>query len=250
MGERCDDLLADIVRLDFTLRPGADLAVVHGRVSNEGPLTRPVFRCEAELLLADAEAMRGGAYRHREHNQRRRDAVALALMRFTDTVNLRLAAVGPPTGRVPAGEAEAAQGAGRGGWVDIMCIIGARDSAQQGAVVPRSTVDDDSRPLHDMWRSLDVVASVAAVSAMSASARVGSSAARWRRPGGTPDHLPMNRRLRRPDEFHDQLPRPVDLVPAIKIDRVSGGRPGRPDAPGAPRRLLPPCAYTTRLTSR
>jgi hypothetical protein len=58
VGERCDDLLEDIVRLDFTFRPGADLALVHGRVPNEGA----VYRCEAELLLADAEAMRSGGY--------------------------------------------------------------------------------------------------------------------------------------------------------------------------------------------
>jgi hypothetical protein len=89
VGERCDDLLEDIVRLDFTFRPGADLAQVHGRVPNEGALMRAVYRCKAELLLADAEAMRSGAYRPREHDQRHQDAAVLALMRFTSAISSR-----------------------------------------------------------------------------------------------------------------------------------------------------------------
>jgi|tagenome__1003787_1003787.scaffolds.fasta_scaffold20646211_1 hypothetical protein len=57
LGERSDELFAEIVGLDFSSPPG-ELAKIRGRVPTEGALMRAFHRGEAELLVADAEAMR------------------------------------------------------------------------------------------------------------------------------------------------------------------------------------------------
>jgi hypothetical protein len=36
IGERYDELVEEILLLDFTFRPGAEMALVHGRAPNEG----------------------------------------------------------------------------------------------------------------------------------------------------------------------------------------------------------------------
>jgi len=64
MGERCQDLAEDLLALNLSFLPDG-MALVDGRVPAEGSLMRAFLRAEAELLVADADAMREGTYSQR-----------------------------------------------------------------------------------------------------------------------------------------------------------------------------------------
>jgi hypothetical protein len=65
---------------------------------------RALYRGEAELLVADADAMRERTYSARTPEHRLADAFAFVLLRFTDAVGYwgRGAAVAPKVRPVPA----------------------------------------------------------------------------------------------------------------------------------------------------
>lgn len=82
MGERCQDLAKDLLGLNLSFLPGG-MARMDGRVPAEGSLMRAFLRAEAELLVADADAMREGTYSRRTDQERRADAFLLLVLRFT-----------------------------------------------------------------------------------------------------------------------------------------------------------------------
>jgi hypothetical protein len=102
LGEHGDELVAELLELTFTFPPG-ELALIHGPVPIDGAVMRALHRAEAELLVADAEAMRAGAYRHRTPGQRRADDFVLVFERLRDaaTARDRRALVAPQPARVP-----------------------------------------------------------------------------------------------------------------------------------------------------
>src|SRR5690348_9059930 len=89
MGELCDDLATELLGFTFTFRPGSPTAEMTGPVDPEGPLVRALLRGEAELLMADADAMAAGTYRHRESGKRRVDALVLLVQRVGDAATAR-----------------------------------------------------------------------------------------------------------------------------------------------------------------
>jgi hypothetical protein len=86
MGERCEDIAEEMLGLDIRFGPDKS-ATVSGRMQADGPLWRAILRVEAELLLADADAMASGTYAARTPNQRRADAFVLVAERIGEAVN-------------------------------------------------------------------------------------------------------------------------------------------------------------------
>jgi hypothetical protein len=81
LGERFDDVGDELVGFDVEWRDDGR-AEVTGRMSADGALMRALCRAEAELLLADADAMAAGTYRGRTPDQRRADAFVLVAERL------------------------------------------------------------------------------------------------------------------------------------------------------------------------
>jgi len=84
LGERCTDIAVDLRGFSVTWRPD-DMAELHGRFPEFGPLARALYRAEAELLLADANAMADGSFDGRSADERRSAAFTLLINRFVDT---------------------------------------------------------------------------------------------------------------------------------------------------------------------
>ena len=81
LGERCGDIADEMLGMDVDIHPDGT-ATVSGRMRMNGPLWRAILRAEAELLLADADAMAAGRYEGRTQDQRRTDAFVLVAERL------------------------------------------------------------------------------------------------------------------------------------------------------------------------
>lgn len=86
LGERAGDLADELLGLDLSLHSDMT-ATVSGQMRMDGPLWRAILRAEAELLLADAEAMAAGRYEGRTQDRRRTDAFVLVAERLGQAAN-------------------------------------------------------------------------------------------------------------------------------------------------------------------
>ena len=84
-GERVDDIGDELLGLEITDRSGGGVTV-EVPFKQDGPLLRALFRAEAELLIADAEAMAAGSFRGRTPGQRQADALVLVAERLGEAV--------------------------------------------------------------------------------------------------------------------------------------------------------------------
>ena len=80
LGERCGDIADELRGLTYTFLPD-EMAEVNGKVPPQGAVVRAWCRAEAELLLADADAMAAGRYAPRTSAQRRSAAFTLIIER-------------------------------------------------------------------------------------------------------------------------------------------------------------------------
>jgi hypothetical protein len=85
-GERCGDVGDELLGMDVDVHPDGT-ATVSGRFQENGPLWRAILRAEAELLMADADAMAVGRYDARTPDQRRVDAFVLVAERLGAAAN-------------------------------------------------------------------------------------------------------------------------------------------------------------------
>jgi hypothetical protein len=83
LGESADEICEALLGMDLQLRPRGT-ARLNGKVDATGPLVRALLRAEAELLVADALAMKVGTYEERTPAQRRADALMLVTHRTAE----------------------------------------------------------------------------------------------------------------------------------------------------------------------
>jgi hypothetical protein len=81
LGESLDDLGVALRSLDVRTKPTGECTVT-GSITEEGPFLRALFRAEAELLTADADALAAGRWTYRTPEQRRADAFVLMAERL------------------------------------------------------------------------------------------------------------------------------------------------------------------------
>jgi len=86
LGERCGDIADELLGLDISFHSDMT-ATVSGQMQMNGPLWRAILRAEAELLLADADAMAAGRYGGRTQDRRRTDAFVLVAERLGEAAN-------------------------------------------------------------------------------------------------------------------------------------------------------------------
>lgn len=86
LGERYGDIADEMLGMDVDVHPDGT-TTVSGRLQMNGPLWRAVLRAEAELLLADADAMAAGRYETRTQDQRRNDAFVLVAERLGEAAD-------------------------------------------------------------------------------------------------------------------------------------------------------------------
>ena len=80
------DIADEMLGLDVGFHPDVT-ATVSGQMQMNGPLWRAILRAEAELSLADADAMAAGRYEGRTQDQRRTDAFVLVAERLGEAAN-------------------------------------------------------------------------------------------------------------------------------------------------------------------
>jgi hypothetical protein len=83
LGESADEICQALLGLDLAVRADGT-STLKGAVEPGGPLVRALMRAEAELLVADALAMRVGTYLDRTPAQRRHDALMLVMHRVRE----------------------------------------------------------------------------------------------------------------------------------------------------------------------
>jgi hypothetical protein len=136
LGESLDGLAVALRSLDVHTKPTSECTVT-GSVTEEGPFLRALFRAEAELLTADADALAAGRWTYRTPEQRRADAFVLMAERLGAAVK------------------ELQKGAASRRRVDIMCIIGATDMSHRrgsAAAVGRPCAPSREPPTHHAHR--------------------------------------------------------------------------------------------------
>lgn len=85
-GESTAELVAELLQVHIEPDDGNGMTGVSGSFASAGPLIRAIFRAEAELLLADADAMAAGARVNRLPEERTADAFVLVAVRAAEAV--------------------------------------------------------------------------------------------------------------------------------------------------------------------
>lgn len=79
LGETAGEIARELERFEAHLSGQGDF-----EMEPNGPLARALMRAEAELLVADALAMRVGTYQERSDGARRHDALLLVVSRMAE----------------------------------------------------------------------------------------------------------------------------------------------------------------------
>lgn len=79
LGETADEVARELTRFEAHLAGQGSF-----EIEPNGPLQRALMRAEAELLVADALAMRVGTYEPRTDGARRHDALLLVVSRMAE----------------------------------------------------------------------------------------------------------------------------------------------------------------------
>jgi hypothetical protein len=80
LGETVDDLARELTRFEVHMDGRGTF-----ELEPNGPMLRALMRAEAELLVADALAMRVGTYEQRTDSERRYDALLLVVSRMAES---------------------------------------------------------------------------------------------------------------------------------------------------------------------
>jgi hypothetical protein len=82
LGESLFELATSLYDMEW--QPSTDGQIeIRGEMPMDGPLSRALFRAEAELLLDDVDAMTAGTWEYRTQAERGADAFVLLTQRLT-----------------------------------------------------------------------------------------------------------------------------------------------------------------------